>query len=175
MVLYGIVMFHKMFNVEILFSATKPGERILVAVSGGENSVGLVHMLHQGINTDQKKLLFIPVLCWIDEGCVFGLSEGVRKQNSKEIVNLLEQYGFDINIVHLDDFNNSDNEPINVFNDPDQIKYETKKSDVLKNTFNSLYDKSSREEFLVQSRRRILLNAARNIFSYNFTLTCSLL
>ena len=137
----------------------------MVAVSGGENSIGLVHMLHQGINTDQKKLLFIPVLCWIDEGCVFELSEDVRRKNSDEIINLLRRYGFDINIAHLEDFNNSDNEPINIFRDTNLIKYDSQKYVTLKNTFNCMYDKSSREEFLVQSRRRILLNAARNVIS----------
>ena len=40
----------------------------MIGVSGGENSVGLVHMLMVGKNDDHKKLLFTPELVWIDEG-----------------------------------------------------------------------------------------------------------
>ena len=144
-------------------TATKPGERILVSVSGGENSVGLVHMLQQGIVADHKKLLFTPLVLWIDEGCVFGLDMDQRRQNADEVIRNLSSFGFSVNVVLLEDYNTSDSELINVYQSSGDIKYNATKAGKMSITFKNIKDKSSKEEFLIQIMRGVMLAAAKSL------------
>jgi len=154
---------HKMRATLGKHKATRPGEKILIGVSGGENSVGLVHMLMVGKNDDHKKLLFTPELLWIDEGCVFDFDETRRRENISDVFKLLSTYGFNVNIALLEDVNSLESESIVVYSNPDLVKFNKPQSDQLSRTFKSLSDRSSRHEFLIQTRKKVLVGVAQKI------------
>ena len=127
----------------------------MVSVSGGQNSLGLVHMLKQGIEADHKKLLFNPVLLWVDEGAVFDYNNDRRRENAEEMFSVLSEFGFPVNIVLLEDCNS---DQVTVFTDPALIRYTDHTT--LTTTFQRLKDKSSREELLIQVNTHFLLAEA---------------
>ena len=119
--------------------------------------MGLVHMLQQGVTADHKKLLFLPLVLWIDEGCVFGHDVERRRENTRSVVNILIQYGFCVHVALLEDYNC---ERVRVFSDPEAIQYSEDSAERMTRTFASLQDRSSREELLVTVRRSVMLGAA---------------
>ena len=45
----------------------KPGERVLIAFSGGPSSAAMIHMIKDGFNADQhRRLLFVPSILHIE-------------------------------------------------------------------------------------------------------------
>lgn len=148
---------HKMRATLGKHKATKPGDRILVAVSGGESSVGLLHMLQQGVTADHKKLLFTPLVLWVDEGCVYGHDIKTRRGSTRSVVTILGRYGFSIHEALLEDYN-SDN--VRVFSDPEDVGYNEVSAERMARIFGSLHDRSSRDELLLTVRRSVMLGAA---------------
>ena len=55
-------MHHKVRATLGKHKATRPGDRVLVAATGGQSSTSLLHILQQGCNTDTKRLLLPPKL-----------------------------------------------------------------------------------------------------------------
>ena len=117
-------------------------------------------MLKQGIEADHKKLLFNPVLLWVDEGAVFGYNNDKRRENAEEMFSVLSEFGFPVNIALLEDCNS---DQVTVFTDPALIRYTDLTS--LTNTFHCLKDKSSREELLIQVDTLFLLAEATQYWS----------
>ncbi|XP_073515273.1 cytoplasmic tRNA 2-thiolation protein 2 [Phyllobates terribilis] len=80
-----------------------PGEKVLLAYSGGPSSSALIQQVQEGLGRDApKKLRFIPGILFIDEGAVSGQSWEQREQSVSEIQRVLQKTTFPFHIVPLE-------------------------------------------------------------------------
>jgi len=138
--------------------ATRPGDRVMVAASGGVNSTALLHLLQQGIESDHKKLLFVPLVVFVDEGAVWGKGVEERKENILNLRRTLGKFGFSVHVILLEDYNG---ERVNVYSDKDDIVFTEPLSSEMNKNFANIKESSSKQELLQQMRRSVLLEAAR--------------
>ncbi|XP_014797949.1 PREDICTED: cytoplasmic tRNA 2-thiolation protein 2 [Calidris pugnax] len=81
-----------------------PGEKVLLAVSGGAASSAMVRQVQEGLSRETaKKLRFIPGLIYVDEGAVRGQSTAQREQNLASMETLLQATGFPYHLAHLEE------------------------------------------------------------------------
>ncbi|XP_072292475.1 cytoplasmic tRNA 2-thiolation protein 2 isoform X2 [Eucyclogobius newberryi] len=80
-----------------------PGEKVLLAVSGGPSSSSMLRQVQQGLSINaHKKLRFTPGIVFIDEGALTGRSLEDRHKTNTEIRILFESTGFPFHIVSLE-------------------------------------------------------------------------
>ncbi|XP_073439463.1 cytoplasmic tRNA 2-thiolation protein 2 isoform X2 [Dendrobates tinctorius] len=80
-----------------------PGEKVLLAYSGGPSSSALIQQVQEGLGRDApKKLRFVPGILFIDEGAVCGQSWEQRAQSVSEIQRILRKTTFPFHIVPLE-------------------------------------------------------------------------
>uniref|UniRef100_A0AAV2JLW9 Cytoplasmic tRNA 2-thiolation protein 2 n=1 Tax=Knipowitschia caucasica TaxID=637954 RepID=A0AAV2JLW9_KNICA len=80
-----------------------PGEKVLLAVSGGPSSCSMLHQVQQGLSVDaHKKLRFTPGIVFIDEGALTGCCLEDRLKTNTEIQALFESTGFPFHVVPLE-------------------------------------------------------------------------
>ncbi|XP_077144524.1 cytoplasmic tRNA 2-thiolation protein 2 isoform X2 [Ranitomeya variabilis] len=80
-----------------------PGEKVLLAYSGGPSSSALIQQVQEGLGRDApKKLRFVPGVLFIDEGAVCGQSWEQRAQSVSEIQRVLQKTTFPFHIVPLE-------------------------------------------------------------------------
>lgn len=81
-----------------------PGERVLLAVSGGPSSCSMLHQVQQGLSVNaHKKLRFSPGIVFIDEGAVTKRSLEERNKTNTELKALFELTGFPFHIIPLEE------------------------------------------------------------------------
>ncbi|KAG8563073.1 hypothetical protein GDO81_015920 [Engystomops pustulosus] len=84
-----------------------PGEKVLLAYSGGPSSSAMIQQVQEGLSRDApKKLRFIPGILFIDEGAVCGQSWEQRKQNVSEIKQVLQKTNSPFHVVPLEEVRN---------------------------------------------------------------------
>ena len=140
--------------------ATRPGDRVLVAATGGHNSSALLHVLQQGVQTDTKRLLFLPSVLYVDEGAVYGQEEAVRRARVEEVVAALRQYGFPVHMAQLESYNSESVAPVL---GGEELVFSPELSSSLAASFASVREGSARQELLLQLRRSVLVRAAREL------------
>ncbi|XP_065517333.1 cytoplasmic tRNA 2-thiolation protein 2 isoform X2 [Lathamus discolor] len=80
-----------------------PGEKVLLAVSGGPASSAMLRQVQEGLSRETaKKLRFIPSVIYVDEGAVRGQSLAQREQSLACMETLLQATGFPYYLVHLE-------------------------------------------------------------------------
>ncbi|NP_001167511.1 cytoplasmic tRNA 2-thiolation protein 2-A [Xenopus laevis] len=80
-----------------------PGEKVLLAYSGGPSSSAMVRQVQEGLSRDApKKLRFVPGILFIDEGTACGMSWEERQQILSEICSVLQQTKIPFHIVSLE-------------------------------------------------------------------------
>ncbi|XP_054054826.1 cytoplasmic tRNA 2-thiolation protein 2 isoform X2 [Rissa tridactyla] len=80
-----------------------PGEKVLLALSGGPASSAMLRQVQEGLSRETaKKLRFIPSLIYVDEGAVRGLSAAQREQSLARMETLLQATGFPYHLAHLE-------------------------------------------------------------------------
>lgn len=80
-----------------------PGEKVLLAYSGGPSSSAMVQQVQEGLSRDApKKLRFIPSILFIDEGAVCGQTWEDRERVLLEIENILKATSFPFHILSLE-------------------------------------------------------------------------
>nr|DBA16944.1 TPA: hypothetical protein GDO54_002468 [Pyxicephalus adspersus] len=80
-----------------------PGEKVLLAYSGGPSSNAMVQQVQEGLSRDApKKLRFIPGILFIDEGAVCNQSWEDRERTMSEIENILKATSFPFHILSLE-------------------------------------------------------------------------
>uniref|UniRef100_A0A673WG30 Cytoplasmic tRNA 2-thiolation protein 2 n=1 Tax=Salmo trutta TaxID=8032 RepID=A0A673WG30_SALTR len=80
-----------------------PGEKVLLAVSGGPASSSMLSQVQEGLSRDApKKLRFVPGIIYIDEGGASGQSMEERKRALAELESVFRATNYHYHIVHLD-------------------------------------------------------------------------
>ncbi|NXI34088.1 CTU2 protein, partial [Galbula dea] len=81
-----------------------PGEKVLLALSGGPASSAMLRQVQEGLGRETaKRLRFIPGLVYIDEGAVRGQSLAQREQSLAQMETLLQATTFPYYVVHLEE------------------------------------------------------------------------
>ncbi|KAK2530158.1 Ctu2 [Columba guinea] len=80
-----------------------PGEKVLLALSGGPASSAMLRQVQEGLSRETaKKLRFVPSLIYVDEGAVRGQSLAQREQSLAHMEALLQATGFPFHLAHLE-------------------------------------------------------------------------
>ncbi|KAJ9593306.1 hypothetical protein L9F63_015126, partial [Diploptera punctata] len=142
----------------------RPRDKVLIAFSGSQSSVALLHLVQTGLNGDNhKRLLFSCSVVYIDEGAVFGLSSTERKAICDEIVQHVKQTDIPVYITSLEK-SLFDLEETNYFRyDTDQDYVNEQKEQKLKDCFSSRHSLTTRENLLELLRNRLLLKVAKHL------------
>ncbi|CAH1779839.1 unnamed protein product [Owenia fusiformis] len=78
----------------------RDGDAVLVAVSGGQATTALVHLIQEGLSCRaQKKLRFNPTLVYIDEGAVINESREERLKVCSKMAALFKATSFPFHII----------------------------------------------------------------------------
>nr|XP_030138015.3 cytoplasmic tRNA 2-thiolation protein 2 isoform X1 [Taeniopygia guttata] len=81
-----------------------PGEKVLLAVSGGPASSAMVRQVQEGLSREAaKRLRFVPGLVYIEEGAVRRQSPEQREQTLAQMETLLQATGFPYHLIHLEE------------------------------------------------------------------------
>ncbi|CAH0391708.1 unnamed protein product [Bemisia tabaci] len=145
----------------------KPKEKILVAVSGSLASATLVDLIHCGLqDTTPKRLMFSPIIVFIDDGAALGLSNEQRLKIFQEMRIMLKNCGLSTFYVPLESVINFEH------NDLKEIQSETTLSinecsvSKVRKIFEDLKSVTSKEDLLIKLRNNLLIQSA-------LTLNCS--
>ncbi|XP_051485700.1 cytoplasmic tRNA 2-thiolation protein 2 isoform X2 [Apus apus] len=80
-----------------------PGEKVLLALSGGPASSAMVQQVQEGLSRETaKRLRFVPGLIYVDEGSVRGQSPAQREQSLAHMETLLQETGFPYHLAYLE-------------------------------------------------------------------------
>ncbi|NXT95245.1 CTU2 protein, partial [Anhinga rufa] len=80
-----------------------PGEKVLLALSGGPASSAMLRQVQEGLSRETaKRLRFVPGLIYVDEGAVRGQSPAQREQSLARMETLLQATGFPYHLAHLE-------------------------------------------------------------------------
>uniref|UniRef100_A0A2K5F2R5 Cytoplasmic tRNA 2-thiolation protein 2 n=1 Tax=Aotus nancymaae TaxID=37293 RepID=A0A2K5F2R5_AOTNA len=81
-----------------------PGEKVLLAWSGGPSSSSMVWQVLEGLSQDSaKRLRFVPGVIFIDEGAACGRSPEERAKTLAEVKPILQAIGFPWHVVALEE------------------------------------------------------------------------
>ncbi|KAG7512739.1 cytoplasmic tRNA 2-thiolation protein 2 [Solea senegalensis] len=80
-----------------------PGEKVLLAVSGGPSSCSMLSQVQEGLSQNaHKKLRFLPGIVFIDESGVLGQSLEERQKTVSELQAVFRATGFPFHMVPLE-------------------------------------------------------------------------
>ncbi|CAK6436882.1 unnamed protein product [Pipistrellus nathusii] len=81
-----------------------PGEKVLLAWSGGPSSSSMIWQVLEGLSRDSaKRLRFVPGIVYVDEGAACGQSPEDRARTLAEMKLILQTVGFPWHIVALEE------------------------------------------------------------------------
>ncbi|XP_025024611.1 cytoplasmic tRNA 2-thiolation protein 2 isoform X1 [Python bivittatus] len=81
-----------------------PGEKVLLAFSGGPTSSSMLRQVQEGLNREAaKKLRFKPGIIYIDEGAVCGRTLDEREKTCRQVEAILQASGFPYHLVFLEE------------------------------------------------------------------------
>ncbi|XP_027863661.1 cytoplasmic tRNA 2-thiolation protein 2 isoform X1 [Xiphophorus couchianus] len=80
-----------------------PGEKVLLAVSGGPSSCSMLSQVQEGVSQNaHKKLRFLPGIVYIDEGGALGQRKEMRQKATSELCDMFRSTGFPFYILPLE-------------------------------------------------------------------------
>ncbi|XP_066273775.1 cytoplasmic tRNA 2-thiolation protein 2-like [Branchiostoma lanceolatum] len=160
----------------------QPGERVLLAFSGGPSSAALLHLVKRGMEegTQKKRLRIEPGVVFIDEGCIIqGFDVDQRQQALQIVSKIAEDSGFPVYRVMLEDFMSEHSTeadlPVTVSNCAEtsqdttedverQVKTlstDDSSADRLKRLFEQAKSLTAKEDLLQMLRSKLLVKVAR--------------
>ncbi|XP_061819663.1 cytoplasmic tRNA 2-thiolation protein 2 isoform X1 [Nerophis lumbriciformis] len=80
-----------------------PGEKVLLAVSGGPSSSSMLHQVQEGLSQSaHKRLRFLPGIIYVDEGGALGQSVEERRLTVAKMEDMFKATGFPFHILPLE-------------------------------------------------------------------------
>ncbi|XKL59694.1 hypothetical protein PGB90_000710 [Kerria lacca] len=143
----------------------KPDDKVLIAFTGNQSSITLLHLLKLGVNEQiHKRFKFHPVILFIDES-IFWPKEK-RMVDLPKIMKALKNSGFKYYITKLSSiYDNYTFQDINDVNDISCLK-ENESDNKLLSLFHNIQSDTSKTDFLLRLRYQIQFKIAR-ILNYN--------
>ncbi|XP_053127182.1 cytoplasmic tRNA 2-thiolation protein 2 [Hemicordylus capensis] len=81
-----------------------PGEKVLLAFSGGPASSSMVRQVEEGLSREAaKKLRFKPGIIFVDEGAVCGQGPDTREETRRQVETILRATGFPYHLLSLEE------------------------------------------------------------------------
>ncbi|XP_044519117.1 cytoplasmic tRNA 2-thiolation protein 2 [Gracilinanus agilis] len=81
-----------------------PGEKVLLAWSGGPSSSSMIWQVQEGLSRESaKRLRFVPGIIYIDEGAICGQSPEDRMKTVAEMEQILKTVGFPYHLLSLEE------------------------------------------------------------------------
>ncbi|XP_044283829.1 cytoplasmic tRNA 2-thiolation protein 2 [Varanus komodoensis] len=81
-----------------------PGEKVLLAYSGGPASSSMVRQVQEGLSREAaKKLRFKPGIVFVDEGALCGQSPDRQEEIRRQVGTVLQATGFPYHLVSLEE------------------------------------------------------------------------
>ncbi|XP_049816213.1 cytoplasmic tRNA 2-thiolation protein 2-A isoform X1 [Schistocerca nitens] len=140
----------------------RAGDNVMIAFSGSEASAALVHLVSVGLNEgNHKRLCFNPIILYVDEGCILGLSRDERKNISDAINRSLETYRLPTYMTSLEAFFNT--QELNCCKVGTEMSLSVENEERLHKLFNQVKSLTSKEELLKILRFKILRRAAKSL------------
>lgn len=125
---------HRFKNALVRYVRIQKDYPNLVAVSGGSNSMAMLHFLHCCLNgnTSQKKMFFKIHVLYIDEARgVYGVPDERAEANCQLVIDACTQYGFNYTILPLERVYEMQRDSLNQApEDMDSDKYKTPGKDL---------------------------------------------
>ncbi|XP_066600485.1 cytoplasmic tRNA 2-thiolation protein 2 isoform X2 [Prorops nasuta] len=132
---------------------------ILIDYSGNKSSTALLHLMQAAMcESSKKKLIFKPIVLFIDEGCAQNKPLAERKLVINKILTEVKNFGFTGYVTSLDQAINKSIciEDINI------SKLLENNNDWYK-IMDKLLDVTSKNDFLYQLRMKLLINVASKL------------
>lgn len=140
----------------------KAGDNVMIAFSGSEASAALVHLVSVGLNEgNHKRLCFNPVILYVDEGCILGLSQDERRNISEAINKSLEGYKLPTFMTSLEAFFNTQELHCNKLGS--EMSFAVEDEEKVHKLFKQVKSLTSKEELLRILRNKILRRAAKSL------------
>ncbi|XP_009195314.1 cytoplasmic tRNA 2-thiolation protein 2 isoform X3 [Papio anubis] len=131
-----------------------PGEKVLLAWSGGPSSSSMVWQVLEGLSQDSaKRLRFVPGVIFVDEGAAFGKSLEERSKTLAEVKPILQATGLPWHVVALEE---PRLDPQSLASPPAAAQTEA-----LSQLFCSVRTLTAKEELLQTLRTHLILHMAR--------------
>nr|XP_046204231.1 cytoplasmic tRNA 2-thiolation protein 2-like [Oncorhynchus gorbuscha] len=132
-----------------------PGEKVLLAVSGGPASSSMLSQVQEGLSRDApKKLRFVPGIIYIDEGGASGQSMEERKRAVAQLESVFRATNYHYHIVHLEQEAYND---LNGVTSPITPEH----TQALQRLFASVRTPTAKEDLLHTLRQHLILHTAR--------------
>ncbi|XP_069681595.1 cytoplasmic tRNA 2-thiolation protein 2-B [Periplaneta americana] len=141
----------------------RPQDHVLIAFSGSQPSVALLHLVNAGLNeANHKRLLFTCSVVYIDEGNILGLSLEERKTVCTSIVVHVGKLNLPLYIASLEDC--TEDSDVRLYSCSDEVyDVHSKNEECMKKLMSSVHSLTAKEDLLQKIRNRLLLKIAKQL------------
>ncbi|KDR24498.1 cytoplasmic tRNA 2-thiolation protein 2-A [Zootermopsis nevadensis] len=141
----------------------RPKDHVLIAFSGSQSSVALLHLVNAGLKEcSHKRLLFTCSVVYIDEGAVLELSPDDRNEICTSIVQQVKKFNLPLCITTLE--RSLGDLDISYYSDGGNTSNtDDQKEEQLKKLISSIHSLTGKKDFLHKLRNQLLLKTAKKL------------
>ncbi|XP_061646612.1 cytoplasmic tRNA 2-thiolation protein 2 isoform X5 [Phyllopteryx taeniolatus] len=137
-----------------------PGEKVLLAVSGGSSSSSMLRQVQEGLSQNaHKKLRFMPGIVYIDEGGALDQSVEERRQTVAMMEDMFKATGFPFYIVPLEKVLDLPSSVIVMA--PSSSQQQESQTQLLQQLIDCSKTLTAKEDILSMLRQHLLVHTAR--------------
>lgn len=139
-----------------------PGEKVLLAVSGGPSSCSMLSQVQEGVSQNaHKKLRFLPGIVYIDEGGALGQSKEMRRKTTSELCEIFRSTGFPFYILPLEQSSNSTDVMVKEQEGVSLPDVQESQTCLLQQLMDSAKTLTAKQDLLNTLRQHLLVHTAR--------------